>query len=155
LTLENLRPARDEDSAAIVALVAAAYADYPGCILLVDEEEPELRRPGSAYAPPGGWWVVEQGGRIVASVGFSFGTRELKKLYVARAARGQGLGARLTGYVETLAKQAGVTELRLWTDSRFVEAHRLYERLGWHRQPMTRMLADASWTTEFEYRKRL
>jgi len=151
----NLRPARDDDSAAVVALVAAAYADYAGCVLLVDQEEPELRRPGRAYPPPGGWWVAERDGRIVASVGLSFAARELKKLYVAKEARGQGLGGQLTSYVERLARHAGLSELRLWTDTRFVEAHRLYERLGWHRQPMTRLLADASNTTEFEYRKRL
>ena len=151
----NLRPANDADSEAIVAVVAQAYADYPGCILLVDEEEPELRRPGSVHAAPGGWWVVEQEGRIVASVALCVETAMLKKLYVLREARGQGLGAKLTGYVEDLAKRAGLAELRLWTDTRFVEAHRLYERLGWYRQPMTRALADASETTEFEYRKRL
>lgn len=151
----NLRPATDGDSDAIVAIVAEAYAGYPGCTLLVDHEEPELRRPGTAYAAPGGWWVVEQVGGIVASVALCSATAQLKKLYVAKAARGQGLGARLTRHAEQRAKAAGLAALRLWTDTRFLEAHRLYERLGWHRQPMTRLLADASNTTEFEYRKRL
>ncbi|HKY94915.1 MAG TPA: GNAT family N-acetyltransferase [Kiloniellales bacterium] len=151
----NLRAARDGDSAAIVAIVAEAYADYSGCILLVDEEEPELRRPGTAYAAPGGWWVVERGHRIVASVALCSATAQLKKLYVAKAARGKGLGAQLARHAEARARMAGLKALRLWTDTRFVEAHRLYERLGWHRQPMTRLLADASNTTEFEYRKRL
>lgn len=151
----NLRAAVDGDSDAIVAIVAEAYAGYAGCILLVDEEEPELRRPGTAYATPGGWWVAEQGGAVVASVALCSETAQLKKLYVAKRARGSGLGAALTAHAEARAKSAGIAELRLWTDTRFVEAHRLYERLGWHRQPMTRLLADASNTTEFEYRKRL
>jgi len=151
----SLRAARDSDSAAVVALVAEAYADYAGCLLLVEAEEPELLRPASAYAPPGGWWVVEQDGAVVASVALSVETAQLKKLYVAKRARAQGLGAKLTGYVEALARDVGLAELRLWTDTRFVAAHRLYERLGWHRQPMTRLLADASKTTEFEYRMRL
>jgi GNAT superfamily N-acetyltransferase len=149
----KLRPAEDGDSDAIVAICAEAYADYPGCILLVAEEEPELLHPKGAYPPPGGWWVAEQDGRIVASVAFCSETAQLRKLYVAKAARGRGLGASLAGYVEGLAKDAGLAELRLWTDTRFAEAHRLYERLGWHRQPMTRLLGDASNTTEFEYRK--
>jgi putative acetyltransferase len=151
----RLRVALDSDSAAIVALVAEAYRDYPGCIPLVTQEEPELLRPGSAYADPGGWWVVEQDRALVASVALSYETAELKKLYVAKRARGQGLGSDLARLVEERAQAVGLGELRLWTDTRFVEAHRLYEGLGWHRQPMTRLLADASNTTEFEYRKRL
>jgi GNAT superfamily N-acetyltransferase len=150
----RLRAALDSDSAALVALVAEAYRDHPGCILRVEEEEPELLRPGTAYAEPGGWWVVEQAGAVVASAALSFETAQMKKLYVAKRARGQGLGSDLARLIEERAQAVGLRELSLWTDTRFLQAHRLYERLGWHRQPMTRLLADASNTTEFEYRKR-
>ncbi len=154
-----LRPAEDRDGPALIALVDALYRDYPGCVLLVDEEEPELRTPAAAYAPAGGWWVVEQGGAVVASVAlrpsaYRPGWGELRKLYVNRLTQGQGLGARLLAFAETEMATRGWRRLHLWTDSRFDAAHRLYARAGWHREPMTRLLNDASHTTEFEFVKR-
>ncbi len=154
-----LRPAEERDSPALVRLVDALYRDYPGCVLLVDEEEPELRRPAAAYAPEGAWWVVEQGGELVASVAirpsaYRPGWGELRKLYVDRRAQGQGLGQSLLRFAESEMAGRGWQHLHLWTDSRFDAAHRLYDRAGWHRQALTRLLNDASNTTEFEYRKR-
>jgi putative acetyltransferase len=154
-----LRPAVDADAPALIALVDALYRDYPGCVLLVDAEEPELRRPGAAYAPAGAWWVAEQGGRLVASVALRPSARragwgELRKLYVDRRVQGQGLGGALLAFAEAEMVRRGWRDLHLWTDSRFDAAHRLYARKGWHRQPLTRLLDDASHTTELEFVKR-
>src|SRR5205807_1762978 len=93
-----LRDARDEDSAALIALITAIYDEFPGCVMDVDGEMPHLRRPASAFQEWGGHlWVVETAGEIVACVGFADhdGAFELKHLYVARAARRRGLGGRL------------------------------------------------------------
>ena len=43
-------PARDDDAPGIVALIAACWAEYPGCIIDLDGENPELRRFASHYA---------------------------------------------------------------------------------------------------------
>ena len=54
-----IRPARDDDSGPLSALIAASFAEYPGC-LFVAEELPELRRPASCFAAKGGLlWVVD------------------------------------------------------------------------------------------------
>lgn len=155
-----LRDAEDRDSPALIRLVDALYRDYPGCVLLVDAEEPELRAPAGAYAPEGAWWVVERGGDLVASIAvrpsaYRPGWGELRKLYVDRRTQGQGLGQALLRFAEDEMAARGWRQSHLWTDSRFDAAHRLYERAGWHRQALTRLLNDASNTTEFEYRKRL
>ena len=155
-----LRPVADGDAPALIRLVETLYRDYPGCVLLVDAEEPELRRPASAYAPEGDWWVAEREGEVVASVAvrpsaYRSGWGELRKLYVERQTQGQGLGAALLAFAEREMAARGWRDLHLWTDSRFDAAHRLYERAGWHRQALTRLLGDASRTTEFEFVKRL
>jgi GNAT superfamily N-acetyltransferase len=157
--IDGLRMARDEDGPALIVLIEGCWAEYPGCVMDVDGEEPWLRAPASAYASwQGRLWVVQDGGGVVACAGFKPhepGVGELKSLYVAATARRRGLGASLTGLVEDTAAARGVRRLELWSDTRFAAAHRLYERLGYLRQPETRDLHDKSNTTEYHYVKEL
>lgn len=153
-----LRDANDADAGQLIALIESIYAEYPGCVLDVDGEAPHLRRPASAFAGWGGrLWVVEDGGHVVACVGYTDHGRfaELKHLYVAAAARRRGLGRELTGLAEEAARAAGHTRMQLWTDTRFTEAHRLYERLGYVRGRRRRHLHDRSRTVEYHYRREL
>src|SRR3712207_8651809 len=96
----HIRNARDDDSWDLIGLIAACWAEYPGCILDVHGEEPWLLAPATGYAEQSGrLWVAEQDGRVVASVAMRPAAEQrcvaLKSLYVARSARRQGLGARL------------------------------------------------------------
>jgi GNAT superfamily N-acetyltransferase len=158
----TLRDARDDDADGLIALIGAAFAEYPGCVLDVDGELPELRAIATAFRRWGGHFeVAERGGRVVASVGWvpspadpSRGV-ELRKLYVARDARRAGLGTTLCRRVERAARDRGAAYVELWSDTRFADAHRLYERLGYVRSPSTRELNDRSATVEFHYRKAL
>jgi len=157
--LPVFRPVRDDDSAALIELIAGCWAEYPGCVMDVDGEEPWLRAPASAYADLGGIFeVVEIQGEIVACVGVQPegpGAVSLRSLYVAAAARRRGLGAELVDRVETEARRRGATRVELWSDSRFTEAHRLYQRLGCTRLPGSRELHDRSNTVEYHFAKTL
>jgi GNAT superfamily N-acetyltransferase len=152
-----IRAARDEDAAGLIALVGACWAEYPGCVLDVDGEMPHLRRIAGAYAEWGGeLFVAEQLGEVVGSVGWvpgADGGIELRMLYVAATARRRGLGTRLAELVETAARERGAASLELWSDTRFLDAHRLYERLGYMRSGVTRELHDRSHTVEYRFRK--
>ncbi len=154
-----IRSARDDDSENLIRLIDAVYAEYPGCILDIDSEMPELRTPASAAkADSGRWWVAEIDGRIVGSIAVvpqADGIVELKKLYVSRIARRRGLGAHLVTLAESEARERRASRIVLWTDTRFEDAHRLYSRMGYARQPDTRMLNDRSNTIEFHYVKEL
>ena len=154
-----VRDARDEDAAGLIALIAACWSEYPGCILDVDGELPELRRIASHFGERGGrFWVGEAAGCVVASVGIlplGGDGAELCKLYVDASARRHGLGASLVALVEREALQRGRTRLELWSDTRFLDAHRLYERLGFVRSPQTRALNDLSHSIEYHYSKPL
>ncbi len=154
-----IRSARDEDSDALIRLIGAIYAEYPGCILDVDLEMPELRKPASAaHADSGRWWVAELENAIVGSVAVvpeNDGIVELKKLYVSAAARRRGLGAHLVALAESEARERNASTMVLWTDTRFADAHRLYARLGFVKAPRTRVLNDLSNTIEFHFAKEL
>jgi N-acetylglutamate synthase-like GNAT family acetyltransferase len=152
----------DADSAALIELITTCFAAYPGCVLDVEGEEPWLRAPAAAYARAGGrMWVCalgEFGGAVIACVGLkpaSAGLVELKSLYVHPAARRQGLGEELVAVVENEARLRAATAVHLWTDTRFTDAHRLYQRLGYARLGETRALHDRSATVEYHYRKTL
>ncbi|MDA0997524.1 MAG: GNAT family N-acetyltransferase [Proteobacteria bacterium] len=156
-----VRPAEDEDANAVIQLIDDVYREYAGCVLLVDEEEPTLRRPKTAYAELGGrFWVAECGGQICGTVALTPtdapGVARLNKLYVAAGARGRGVGRALCELVERSAKaDARADMLMLYTDSRFLAAHRLYERIGYVRQRGTVHRADASQSIEYVFTKRL
>jgi putative acetyltransferase len=150
--VNGLRPATDADSPGIIELIGAVFAEYPGCVLDVDREEPELRTPASSFDR---FWVVEEEGRIVACIGCALrgDITELKKLYVARAARRRGIGRRLVALVEETARGAGANRVELWSDTRFTDAHALYLALGYAQLPETRELHDLSRTVEHHFLK--
>ena len=154
----HIREARDSDSEQLIRLISDVFAEYPGCVLDVDGELPHLRRPASAFGEWGGrLWVALRGEVVEGSAGLSVrdGVAELKHLYVARSARRRGLGGRLCGLVEEEARRRGHHRIELWTDTRFREAHRLYERRGYVLGPHVRELHDLSASIEFFYDKAL
>lgn len=154
-----IRSARDEDSEGLIRLIGNVFAEYPGCILDVDREIPELRIPATAaHTDEGRWWVAELNGHVVGSVAVvpeDANRMELKKLYVDTSVRRRGLGAHLVALAESEARQRNAHAITLWSDTRFEDAHRLYERLGFVRAPRTRVLNDISNSVEFHYAKDL
>ena len=58
---------------------------------------------------------------------------ELKRMFIAKAARGRGLGRRLLATIEDSAREAGCQRLILETGDRQPEAVALYESAGYVR----------------------
>jgi GNAT superfamily N-acetyltransferase len=153
-----LRDGRDEDAAGFIALIGACWAEYPGCIMDVDGELPELRALATYFRDQGGMlWAAEQAGRVVGMVGTrplkDDGAWEICRMYVDAATRGAGLAAQLLRTAEDHARAAGAARLVLWTDTRFTRAHGFYEKQGYVRQGSIRILDDISNSLEFRYAK--
>jgi len=157
--MPSIRPATD--APAVIEIIDGCYREYEGCVLLVDEEEPELRAPASAFAEMGGaFWVAEDEatgivGTIAVAPADAPGTARIHKLYVAKEARGRGLGAKLCTLAEEMAQEFGADWMVLYTDTRFIQSHRLYERLDYNRLPGEQRRADASQSIEYLYSKTL
>ncbi len=154
----GIREASGEDAGAIAALWTEAYvtlgvggrskpyttADFRdsarhGEVFVVDEadrmegvgggEVAGARRGGIAgvvvlFAPG-------DPGRVVAASDEA----ELSRLAVASSARRMGIGRALTRFCEERARAADWNAIALWSRPRQVEAHRLYESLGYRRVP--------------------
>jgi putative acetyltransferase len=149
-----VRTATDDDSAGIIDVIARVFAEYPGCVLDVDREEPELRAPASSFDR---FWVVEEDGAVVGCIACALhgAVVELKKLYLDKTVRGRGFARQLVDLVEKTARDHGAALIELWSDTRFTDAHAFYGRLGYERTGRTRDLHDLSNTTEFHFIKRL
>ena len=151
-----IRPARDTDSQALIALVGACWAEYPGCVMDL-EENPNLAAPATFYAARNGSITVaeDEAGRVVASVATlpADDALELKGLYVAAHHRGTGLAVTLLRQVEQQARARAAPRLILWSDTRFIRAHRFYERQGFVAAGAIRALNDRSNSLEYPYSK--
>jgi putative acetyltransferase len=168
----GLRRVQDADADGLIALIGAAYDEYPGCVLDLPGIDDDLLAPGTVAAQRGSsWWVVERapverapadgGGpaKVIATIGCSGvggdGIAELKRLYVARAARGRGIATQLIDLVERHAADLGAEWVELWSDTRFADAHRRYTALDYERTGEDRRLEDPSDTTEWRFVKRI
>ena len=158
-----LRPGRDSDAADFIALIGACWAEYPGCVMDVDGEVPELHALASYYARQGGaLWVSDDGGRVVGMVatrplgdGAPGSVWEVCKMYAYPRQRGSGLAGMLIETAEDFARAHGATGMKLWTDTRFDRAHRFYENRSYLRAGAIRALNDLSNSMEFAYAKPL
>ena len=139
----RIRPAGEGDAAAVTELWTEGYSG---------------RGAGEGRRAPYEEWefldaaercrlfVAEAGGEVAAVVGFAppqaprkvvagAGEAELSRLAVAAAARRQGVGRALAQHCAAEARATGAAALALWSRPHQVEAHRLYESLGYRRMP--------------------
>lgn len=157
-TIPSLRLADDEDSWDIIALIGACWSEYPGCVMDVHGECPDLLSPASAYRRLGGefWVATDSCATVIATMGWrpvGASSVEVERLYVNPRWRRQGLAATLTDLVERIAADKSAAGIELWSDSRFLTAHRFYERRGYVRNGPDRHLDDLSRTREHHYVK--
>ena len=155
----DIRPGEDSDRWDLIGIIAESWAEYPGCVMDVQGEMPEMLGPASHYREIGGrLWVASRAGRTTGLVALAPGHNGavlLQKLYVAHAARRKGLGRTLVLLVEDEARRGGASQVEVWTDTRFVEAHSLYDKLGYARAEETRELHDKSNSVEYRYTREL
>lgn len=85
--------------------------------------------------PPRGSFIIALSDGLplgcVGLKGTDEGYSEVKRLWIAPAARGLGLSRRLMGELERIAAASGVSVLRLDTNSALPEALSLYRKTGW------------------------
>jgi putative acetyltransferase len=151
-----LRPTVPEDVPGILALIGEIYGEYD-CVLDAEGEERHLLEPGPYFRAHGGeFWVVEETGRVRATVAVMLheDAGELKSLYVHPSLRQQGWGRRLTELAIDYARSNRRPRMILWSDTRFTKAHRLYRAMGFQ-EIGTRELHDSNDTIEYGFEKSL
>ena len=110
------------------------YEQAIGVNLCFQNFQRELADLPGRYAPPEGRLLIALSATgpagCVALRKIGAGSCEMKRLYVRRAFRGQGLGRKLASAIIDEAAQMGYTTLRLDTLASMKEAIALYRSLG-------------------------
>ena len=139
-------PLQDEVRALVAALDAALDAltplehNYP---LTVEE----MADPSMTV------FVARQNGRAVACGALkrhAGGIGEVKRMYTLPGAQGRGIGGRILGEIEALARREGLARLVLETGDRHPAAWRLYERGGFQRCGAVLDYPDSAWSVFYE-----
>jgi putative acetyltransferase len=148
----EVRRATAEDAEGARRVIRAVYDEY-GLTWEPERYHADLYDLEGHYLRPGfPFLVAEAEGRIVGTAALDLfepvpgpagdttvldGTVRiggcdcsLERLYVHPEARRQRIGLRLTEAVLAEARHRSRRLMEIWSDKRFVEAHRLYEKLG-------------------------
>lgn len=117
------------------AAVAAYFAELAARFDTGFEADRTLPLADEALSPPSGLMVLARLHDDAVGVGglklLPGGVGEIKRVWVAPAARGTGLGRRLLADLETRARDHGCTRVRLDTNRTLTEAIALYRTSGY------------------------
>lgn len=102
----------------------------------VGADQDVLTVEDSYWAKGGEFWVIETQGRLVGTAGYYPVQRgenavEIRKMYLSREVRGQGLGRYLLLALEAAIATQGYSQIWIQTASVLKEAVQLYERHGY------------------------
>ena len=135
----TLRPAHGDDTSAVQKMVYGILSEY-GLKPDPDGTDRDIGDIGTHYLARGGGFdvVVAPDGAIVGSCGIDpeqDGACELRKMYLRRDVRRQGLGKRLLSRAIAFARGRGFSRIELETASVLREAISLYESAGFRPLP--------------------
>ena len=133
----QIRPIQPEDNEALAKVIRAALTEFgankPGTVYFdptTDALFELFRTPGSYYFVANIDQKVVGGCGIFPTDNLPEGTCELVKLYVAKEARGTGLGKQLMEKSMSWAKSHGYTNVYLESMPELAKAVSIYEKVG-------------------------
>lgn len=127
------------DHPAAQACLTAYYAEldrrFPGGFKVEQSHDPDA---ADLTRPRGSFIVALDGATPVgcaALKGTDKGYAEIKRMWIAEQARGTGLARQLMTRAEEVARELGITLLRLDTNSALTDAIAIYRHWGWTEIP--------------------
>jgi N-acetylglutamate synthase-like GNAT family acetyltransferase len=131
----NVRPFAPQDADRVAALIIPIQQQEFGLPIGIGDQ-PDLQDIVGFYQHGcGNFWVAEDDGAVVGSIALlDIGNRQaaLRKMFVASSYRGgtNGVAKHLLGTLTLWARRKHLSHVYLGTTSRFLAAHRFYEKHG-------------------------
>ena len=128
----QLLPYDDRWQPGIVDVIKSVYDEYR-LTWDPDKYHRDLFTVRETYIDTGGFFsvLVLRGGVIGTVSGLDRGGEaEIERLYLAKEHRGRGYGRLMTEHFLDWARSTGHRNVIAWSDKRFDDAHRMYERMG-------------------------
>lgn len=125
-----IRPAREDDVAAVENVVRQAYAVY---VPAIGREPAPMTADYRRLVAAGETWVAEEHEKVVGVlvVRPQGEALLLENVAVPPAEQGRGLGRALVDFAEQHARELGLGEVTLYTNEAMTENLRFYPRLGY------------------------
>jgi len=136
------------------AIIRDVFDEY-GWVFVEHDELPDFVHYNVYYSDPQRarlYALTDSQGTILGCIGLKVNAHGayLSRVYLRQSHRGLGLGKWMTARVMHIAVIDGFKSLHLWTDTRFVGAHRMYERLGFQMSGELRSLHDVNHSFEYK-----
>ncbi|MEX0778500.1 MAG: GNAT family N-acetyltransferase [Balneolales bacterium] len=153
----NIREAKKEDIPKLITIISDVFKEYS----LIFDEQVELPDFVNFEEHYGNYehtlFVMEHNNKYAGCGALTLGENggEVKRVYVQKSFRGQGLGKKLVQHLINVANQQEAPHLHLWTDTRFTIAHHLYLSLGFTRTESQRPLNDINESFEIYFEMNL
>lgn len=136
----SVAPYAPADQGGVIALISGIQRGEFGLDITPADQPDLLDIPGfylrGAFGP-GNFWVARDARGVVsgsiAVLNLGLGQGALRKMFVAREARGGGLAPALLATLSAWCAEAAIHRLFLGTTERFLAAHRFYEKHGFLR----------------------
>lgn len=133
-----IRRFEPQDVSTVAGLIVGIQREEFGIDITLEDQPDISDIPDFYQTLAGDFWVAEQDGGVVGSIGLKdIGDRmgALRKMFVAESARGGGTSSRLLHALVDHARRRGLAVIYLGTTDRFLAAHRFYEKNGFVEVP--------------------
>lgn len=148
-----IRLATPEDGLGIAACVKEVFDEY-GFTWEEEDYNADLFHPEVYLGENGQFWVAEDEDGIIVGCGgiawhvtisgapgetaldeagvirISATGGGVARMYVRPRARNQGIASQIMRLIEGAARERGLEYVEIWSDKKFDDAHRLYQRFG-------------------------
>lgn len=145
----RLRPYCSTDRDGVITLIDGVYREYGDVICLEDADGDLLDIEANYLARGGAFLVLDEEGRVrgthaVLPLENRPGVCTFRRLYLEKSLRGGREGDLLMQWALDWAVENGMQRVEFWSDTRFIRAHRFFERLGFQRDGRVREMDDGA-----------
>lgn len=129
----EIRPYKSGDEDGINAVIKSVFDEYGWLWDPKSENRDTYDIEAHYHHRGGGFWVLEDDGEIIGTVGLREEEGEqctLYRLYLYKKNRGSGYGRMLFHFAQDRARERGYTRMEIWSDKTLDVSHIMYKNAG-------------------------